>query len=412
MQESVLIPHLFRTEYRKIIAVLCKKFGFEHIASAEDLVSETFLLAAETWGQKGIPQNPAGWLYKVARNKAIDVVRRQKRLAETVPFELAYSAASSVEKEIDLSEQNIEDSQLQMMFAVCHPAISLESQVGLALNLLCGFGVEEIADAFLTNKEVIYKRLARAKEKLRAEQIRIELPMGSQMNLRLEAVLTTLYLLFSEGYYSASQNTPLRQDLCLEALRLNLMLTQNRQTNTPEANALLSLMCFHSSRFEARTGHNGEIILYEDQDTNLWNQELVDQGTYYLNRAARGSKLSRYHLEAAIAYWHTIKSDTAEKWENVLQLYNRLLIQEYSPMAALNRTYALAKARGNAVAIAEAEKLNLDDNHLYHALLGYLYTGFDGEKAYSHLHSALTLARNEADKKMIALKIDKLGPQA
>ena len=408
MQQTELIPHLFRTEYRKIISVLVKKFGLEHIETAEDLVSETFLLAAETWGQKGLPLNPTGWLYTVSKNKAVDFIRRSKLFSDRISNEIKHSTEARYETEIDLSTQNIVDSQLQMMFAICHPAISTEAQIGLSLSLLCGFGVEEIADAFLTNKEVIYKRLARAKEKLRTENVQIELPAPLEIDKRLETVLTTLYLLFSEGYYSVSQNTTLRKDLCLEALRLTLMLTENEQTQTPQAFALLSLMCFHSSRFEARTNQNGEIILYEDQDTNLWNKDLVEKGEHYLNKASTGTKLSKYHLEAAIAYWHTHKTDSIEKWENILQLYNRLLMLGYSEMAALNRTYALSKARGKVEAIAEAEKLDLSTNHLYHSLLGNLYEGIDNTKAISHLSKALKLAKTNADKALIEGKVMRL----
>ncbi|MBL0258037.1 MAG: RNA polymerase subunit sigma [Bacteroidetes bacterium] len=405
MQEQELIPHLFRTEYRKIISVLCKHFGMEHLEMTEDMVSDTFLLAAETWGLKGLPKNPTGWLYTVSKNKILDVLKHDKLFQQKIVPELMHDQTGIIEKEIDWSVQNINDSQLQMMFAICHPCISAEAQIGLALNILCGFGVEEIADAFLSNKETIYKRLARAKEKLKSEKIKIELPAQKEINQRLETVLTTLYLLFSEGYYSTSQNTTLRQELCVEAMRLNLMLIQNQLTNIPSANALMSLMCFHSSRFDARINSNGEIVLYEDQDENLWNRELIQNGEYYLNQASTGKSLSKFHLEAAIAYWHTQKKETKEKWENILQLYNRLLQIEYSPMAALNRTYALSKANGKADAIKEAEKLNLSENHLYHSLLGNLYTGIDNTKAINHLQTALSLAKTSADKSVLASNI-------
>lgn len=408
MQENELIPHLFRTEYRKIVSVLGKLFGIEHIAIAEDIVSDTFLLAAETWGVKGLPPNPTAWLYTVSKNKALDFLEREKLFTSKIASEIKHSAEAAQEIEIDLSSKNINDSQLQMMFAICHPSIPVEAQISLSLNILCGFGAEEIADAFLAGKEAIYKRLARAKEKLRAEKVKIEFPPEAEINNRLETVLTTLYLLFSEGYYSASQNKTLRQDLCVEAMRLNMMLVENEQTNTPFANALLSLMCFHASRFEARTNENGEIILYEDQDPKLWNDELIAEGEYYLNRASTGTRLSKYHLEAAIAYWHTHKSDTHEKWENILQLYNKLLQLEYSPIAALNRTYALSKANGKKEAIVEAEKLNLAGNHLYHSLLGNLYTGEDNKKAIEQLEIALSLAKTSADKKVLADKLQRL----
>lgn len=411
MQEQELIPHLFRTEYRKIVAVLTKLFGIEHIEIAEDMVSDTFLLAAETWGLKGLPQNPTAWLYTVAKNKALDFIRRNKIFTEKVAVALTKEDASAPEIDIDLSNENINDSQLQMMFAICHPSIPAEAQIGLSLSLLCGFGVDEIADAFLSNKETIYKRLSRAKQKLRDEQIRIELPPKGEISRRLQSVLKTIYLLFSEGYYSTSQNTTLRKELCVEAMRLNLMLVDHKQTNTPDANALLSLMCFHSSRFEARTNENGELVLYEDQDEKLWNQELIDKGTYYLYMATKDKVISKYHIEAAIAYWHTHKSDTHEKWESILQLYNKLLLMEYSPVAALNRTYALSKANGKEEAIVEAEKLNLVNDHLYHSLLANLYTGVNDEKVLHHLKTALSLAKTDADKKLITRRIENFEAQ-
>jgi len=408
MEDQELIPHLFRTEYRKIISVLCRLFGFEHIEIAEDIVGDTFLLASETWGIKGLPANPTAWLYIVAKNKAKDVLKHSSIFSQKIAVELRQNAETSEEIEIDLSNKNINNSQLQMMFAVCHPCISTEAQIGLSLNILCGFGVDEIADAFLTNSDTIYKRLARAKEKLRTEKVRIELPGEVEINGRLETVLTTLYLLFSEGYYSTSQNTTLRKELCVEAMRLNVMLTECEQTNTPSANALLSLMCFHSSRFEARTNQNGDLVLYEDQDSSLWSRELIDKGELYLNRSSKGKKLSKYHLEAAIAYWHTKKEDTDEKWENILQLYNRLLQIEYSPIAALNRTYALSKANGKKGAIVEAEKLKLTENHLYHSLLGNLYTDIDNTRASQHFYTAMALAKTNADKTVIAANIARL----
>ena len=408
MNEQELIPHLFRTEYSKIVAVLSKRFGIEYIETAEDIVSDTFLSASETWGLKGLPKNPTAWLYSVSKNKAIDFLRRNKIFTEKVTPAIKPEVITAAEPDIDLSNENINDSQLQMMFAICHPCIAPEAQIGLSLNILCGFGVEEIADAFLTNKETIYKRLARAKEKLRTEKVKIELPLQPDISSRLETVLTTLYLLFSEGYYSTSQNTTLRKDLCLEAMRLNVMLTENESTNTAQANALLALMCFHSSRFEARTDQHGELVLYEEQDESLWNTPLIEKGEYYLNEASTGNRLSRYHVEAAIAYWHTNKKDSTEKWENILQLYNRLLQVEYSPIAALNRTYALAKANGKEEAIIEAEKLDLTGNHLYHSLLGNLYSGLDNSKALEHFQKALNLARSGADKASITKNINKL----
>ncbi|EIE01169.1 RNA polymerase sigma factor [Leptospira licerasiae] len=409
MQSTEILPHLFRNEYTKIVSVLCKHIGFERLEIAEEIASETFLTATETWGIKGNPENPIAWLYAVAKNKAKNYLQRNSVFQNKILPELTKTHTENIESEIDLSPENIYDSQLRMMFAVCHPSISPEAQVGLSLRILCGFGIEEIADAFLTNKETINKRLFRAKEKLREKKIAIQLPEPEAIEDRLDSVLYTIYLLFNEGYYSISQNKTLRKDLCLEAIRLCSMLVENRITDKPQVYALLALMCFHTSRFEARQDENGEQILYQDQNINLWNYDLIAKGEIFLNKAAIGTKLTKYHLEAGIAYWHTRKEDTKEKWENILQLYNRLLQLEYSPIAALNRTYALSKANSKEEAIVEAEKLNIKENHFYFALLGELYLDIDRSKSEQHFRKALSLAKTSHDKISLLKKIDQFS---
>ncbi|WP_415328932.1 RNA polymerase sigma factor [Chryseobacterium sp. MMS23-Vi53] len=408
MQEKALIPNLFRTEYRKIVSVLCSTFGINHIEIAEDIVSDTFLSATESWSINGIPENPTAWLYTVAKNKSKNYFKRDSLFQQKISTEIKYSSNDREEFEIDLSQKNIADSQLAMMFTICNPSISKDSQISLALNLLCGFGTQEIADAFLINKEVVYKRLQRAKEKLKTEGIKIEQPTVSQINTNLQTVLTTLYLLFSEGYYSTSQNTILRQDFCLEAIRLTSLLIENKMTNTPATNALLSLMSFHSSRFNARFNEKGESILYEEQDDKLWDYHLIEKGIEYLNQSASGDFLTKYHLEAAIAFWHTKKQNTDEKWENILQLYNQLLQIEYSPIAALNRTFAFAKVRGKSAAISEAEKLQLTDNPFYFSLLGHLYTDIDDLKAIENYEKALKLSNSSSVSVTLKKYIDQL----
>jgi RNA polymerase sigma-70 factor (ECF subfamily) len=200
----------------------------------------------------------------------------------------------------------------------------------------------------------------------------------------------------------------LREDLCREAMRLTELLLENQKTNKPVVNALYSLMCFHSSRFAARKKDSGEIILYQDQDEALWDHDLITKGIYHLKKASQGTIISKYHIEASIAYWHTIKADTKEKWENILQLYNRLLQIQYSPVAALNRTYALSKTNGKREAIKEAEKLNLTGNHFYFTLLGELYKDIDNKKAKENLQVAYSLAKTNTDRQTIQNKIDRL----
>ncbi|MEJ7644214.1 MAG: sigma-70 family RNA polymerase sigma factor [Chryseolinea sp.] len=397
---------MFRTEFSKISSVLAKRFGLEHIDVAEDISSETFLLALNTWPYQGVPENPQAWLYTVAKNKAKNYLIRDQLFKNKISKAVRASISEADESHIDLSDQNISDSLLQMLFVVCHPAIPAASQVALALRILCGFGIDEIANAFVTNKETINKRLVRAKEKLRNEKVKIEIPSVADINSRLESVLRTLYLLFNEGYYSESKDTILQKDLCLEAMRLTQLLIENEKINSPPVMALYALMCFHSSRFPARVDRQGQTVLYDDQNQELWDFELITRGAYYMNVASKGDHLSRYHLEAGIAYWHTVKESTKEKWESILQLYNQLLQIDYSPIAALNRTFALAKTNGKEEAIQEAEKLKLTDNHYYFTLLGELYREIDPEKSNANFELALSLAKSDAERTLLKMKLD------
>lgn len=408
-QQADFLKQLFQQEFARMVAVISRQFGLQHIEIAEDIVSDTFLQAAETWGMKGLPANPAAWLYAVARQKTLYHFRRNKILEQKVlPAMAAGQEKEQAMEEPDFSGQNIRDSQLQMLFAVCNPAIAGEAQIGLALRILCGFGIDEIAAAFLTNKETINKRLFRAKEKLREGNIKMELPPEKELPQRLDNVLHVIYLLFNEGYYSKTQNEVLRKDLCMEALRLGSTLIDFSGTNQPKTNALMALMCYHASRFGARVDNTGHPILYEQQDEALWDQKLIRQGDQFLHLSARGPELSSYHLEAGIAQWHCQKEDTQEKWDNILQLYDLLLLTNYSPGVALNRVFALYKAKGREAALAEAALLDLPDNHFYFILLGELYTPIDPEKAKAHLQKAWLLAKTETDKETIRGKIERL----
>jgi RNA polymerase sigma factor (sigma-70 family) len=402
-----LLPHLFRVEYSKMTAVLCRLFGLKHIEIAEDIASETFLKATEIWSIKGLPENPTAWLYAVAKNKTKDYLKRSAFFEQVITPEIKPEEIQNVEPFIDFTKQNISDSQLAMIFAVCNPVNSDESQICLALQILCGFSIEEIASAFLSNKETIKKRLLRARENLRKENFSLQNLNTFEIKARLDTALTVLYLFFSEGYFSKSNNSLIRKDLCAEAIRLTLILNENSQTGTAKTNALLALMCFQSSRLDARINEMEEVVLFDEQDKNLWNKELIDRGNYYLVKACSGNEVSKYHLEARIAYWHSTSTDV-KKWENVLELYNILLQLEYSPIAALNRTFAFSKVYGKKNAIAEAEKLALTDNLFYHSLLGNLYTGNDNRKAIQHFRTALQLTKSISDKATIIKNIDRL----
>ncbi len=420
MDQSNLIPQLYRQEFSKMVALICSRFGIEQIDAAEDMVSETFLAAAETWGLKGVPDNPVGWLYRVARNNTLNGLRHDRVFRQKVKGELIKGSPSSVQPELDISPERIMDSQLQMMFAVCHPSIPVEAQVSLALRILCGFTIEEIAKALLTTKANINKRLYRAKEKLRSGGVTLTLPDQSGLDVRLDAVLLTLYLLFNEGYYSASPDRVLRKDLCLEAVRLTYLLAEHGErlgrrvregvgAIRADVYSLLALMCFQASRLDARVDEAGGLVLYERQDSGLWNTELINRGNSFFIKACDAGVLSRYHLEAAIAWWHTQQGDGREKWENILMLYNRLLVQAYSPVAALNRAYAYSRVYGKEAAIPEAEGLELVGNLFYHSLLGELYKGVDEGKAVGHFGQAIELASTEAERVVLKEKMESCG---
>lgn len=400
---------IFQQEFAKMVAVISNLFGLQYIELAEDIVSETFLTASETWGINGIPENPRAWLYTVAKHKTLHHLRRQKIFQSKVLPALKTDQHDIQMPEPDFSPEHIRDSQLRMLFALCNPLIASEAQIGLALRILCGFGIDEIAEAFLSNKDAINKRLFRAKEKIRSEKIDLEFPSEAQLPKRLENVLHIIYLLFNEGYYSKTQDRILQKDLCLEAMRLGTMLTEYPPTNLPPTNALMALMCFHASRFEARQAGD-DLILYEQQDESLWDPGLIHTGIHYLELATTGQQVTTFHQEARIASLHCIKTNTPEKWDQILQLYDALLDIRFSPAAALNRVYALYKVKGplEALEAVQSLQLQLPKNHFYHLLLGELYSTIEPSTALVHYQEALVLAKTQPEKKGIWEKIHKL----
>jgi len=407
MQQDELIPHLFRTEYSKIVAVLYHSYCLKEIETAEDIASETFLKATEIWSIKGVPENPIAWLYTVAKNKLKDYFKHNNIFEKQIKGTLRISDIEP-EHGFEFSKQNITDSQLAMIFSVCNPSNSTESQICLALQILCGFSVEEIANAFLTKSETVKKRLHRARVNLRNGNFQISTLGEVKIKERLAAVLKTLYLLFNEGYFSKTSSQLIRKDLCLEALRLTFILTENSITNTTETNALLALMCYQSSRLDARTDDNGEVVLLADQDRSLWDQELIDKGNHYLVTAYESNGFSKYHLEATIAYWHTTPTDT-NKWDHILQLYNQLLLIEYSPITALNRTFAFAMVHGNEKGIQEAGRLGLNSNSQYYSLLAYLYSDTDMDKSIHYYEQAIKFTKSSNEIQAFTREIKRLS---
>jgi RNA polymerase sigma factor (sigma-70 family) len=406
-----MVDHLFRHEAGKMVAVLTRVFGFPNIEAAEDIVHDTMIRALETWKFGKVPANPQAWLYKAAKNRAIDILRREKLKYKiendiSVLLKSEYTLAPTLNEMF--SEDEIKDSQLRMMFACCHPSISQEAQVTLILKTLCGLSVKEIGNAFLTNEETIQKRLYRTKEKIREEKISLNYPSVSEMPERTETVLKTLYLLFNEGYNSSHPVKLIREDLCEEAMRLNILLTENPKTDLPQTNALLALMCYQVSRFNTRLDDKGLIILLKDQDRKMWNRFLIDRGNEYLTRAAREENFHDYHLEAGIAAIHANSPSYEEtNWKLILNLYDNLLQRTNSPIVALNRCVVLGEVEGYQAAIKELERMNqLNENSYYNASLGEMHLkNGNKEKAKQYFINALALTSSSAEAELIRRKL-------
>lgn len=413
IQDSIqqTVDHLFRHESGKMIAVLSKLLGLENLHTAEDLVQDTLLQALTTWSYKGLPCNPSAWLYRVARNKAIDLLRKEKTLRQLQPdlqhqVQSEYALAGTVYHLFE--EEEIKDSQLRMMFACCHPSIPVDSQIALILKTLCGLSVSEIAKAFLKEEDSIAKRIYRAKEKIKAENIQLELPPTSQLPERLDAVLHSLYLLFNEGYNSSHPNQLIREDLCEEAIRLAYLLTQNKATNLSRTNALIALFCFQASRLGARLDDKGNIILLKYQDRSNWYRPLIHQGNYFLEKATE-KETSVYHLEAAIAWLHATAPDFAStNWKGIYHLYSILHEHHPSTFVAVNKAIAAAYAVDATAAINELLAIKgLENYYLYHTALGEIYfMEKQVEKALFHLTKAKQLTNSLSEKQLIQQKLD------
>ncbi len=410
-QVNQQIGHLFRHEAGKMAAVLTRLLGFQRLDLAQDIVQDTLLKAMSVWKLKGIPENPSAWLYTVAKRKAIDWLRQQK-LHESIHAEISLALQSEWTLSPTVNqlflENEIEDSQLRMIFACCHPSISYESQIALTLKTLCGLSISEIAQSFLTNDETITKRLYRAREKIREEKISLDAPAPATLPGRLDAVLHTLYLLFNEGYNSSHPDLLIRTDLCEEAIRMCLLLTRNVLTDLPRTRALLALMCFQASRGDSRLNSDGSIILLKDQDRSLWHKDLIAKGKYYLELSAEGDIVSEYHLEAMIASCHAdATSFENTNWKIIYGLYTALLEIKPSPVVEMNKAIALAYLDSFPRGLEALKKINgLDHSHLYHSALGDFYFEMGNKsEACHHYHQAEQLTHSNTDKQLLHHKI-------
>lgn len=402
-----LAEHFFRHEYARMVAVITKYFGPERMNMAEDVVQETLLEAIKSWEFQGIPNNPSAWLYKVAKNKTLNILQRDSR-HRPLQTEEDHEAASSSDL---FNNEHIEDDQLKMMFVCCHPSINQESQIALILKTLCGLSIGEIAKAFLSSNYTINKRLVRARTNLRDSRIEFELPQsGSELESRLESVLKTVYLLFSEGYSASKGPDIIRYELCLEAIRLSEFLMQNDLfKNNHRVNGLLALMYLNASRFNGRVDKEGEILDMAHQDRSQWNQTLINKGLKRLEHVPKQGNPNIYAVMATISAYHcTAPSFEETRWNDILGLYDALVLLDTSPMVKLNRCIALAKAQNPETAIQQLLELSndssLENYHLFHTTLGTLYLETE---EYTKAHSSFSKALKKTEMKLERSYIDR-----
>jgi RNA polymerase sigma factor (sigma-70 family) len=393
-----LVDHLFRREAGKMVAMLTHVFGLEHLQVAEDAMQEALLTALRTWGLGGVPRNPSAWLMRVAKNRALDIVRREtnfrsKEKELTVFFEQRReSAADSVR-----FDEEIRDDQLRLIFACCHPDLPPEAQVALTLKTLCGFGEREIAAAFLTSGAAIAKRLVRARQRIREAPITLDIPAGPKLAARLDAVLQTLYLLFNEGYKASHGDDLVRMELCDEAIRLAGILVDHPVGDRPKTHALLALMLLNAARLSARADAEGNMLLLAEQDRGLWNRAIIARGMGHLNQSAAGKEISEFHLQAGIAYCHCAAlTYEATDWRRILLLYDMLTEIDRSPVVALNRAVVISNVQGPEAALDAIGAISLHESlsgyYLYHAVVAHLrYTVGDFKTAAIGFRRAIEL---------------------
>ena len=408
-----VVDHLFRYQAGQVVASLTRIFGAEHLDLVEDVVQDTLIKALRVWPFRGIPDNPAGWIMRTAKNGALDVLRREKSLRDKQEeiARLPEYSPTRVEEHGDWNEQELGDDQLGMMFMCCHPALSRPARVALTLKTLGGFGVPEIARAFLVEETTIAQRLVRAKRTLREMKVQFEMPESEQLPARLDSVLEVLYLLFNEGYSAHQGEDLIRQDLCEEAVRLTYILAKHPAGDTPKVHALLALMLLQASRLPARTDDDGEILLLQEQDRSLWDRSLIKMGLVELSRSAEGDRISEYHLQAGIACYHACAASYEETdWPGILVQYDDLMEVAPSPVVALNRAVVLAKVYGPKVGLRELERVysmpGMEHYYLFHATRAELCRqSGDTPGAVLAYRSALDLATTAPEQRLLARKL-------
>jgi RNA polymerase sigma-70 factor (ECF subfamily) len=409
---GTLVDHLFRSRAGQMVSYLTRLLGPEHLDLAEEVTQEALLRALQHWPYTGIPQNPAGWLFRVARNAALDAVRHRtltgEKSAELAAEHLRTTGASTAD-DAELEEQ-LRDDELRMVLMCCHPALAQDARVALSLKTVGGFSAREIARAFLADEATVAQRLVRAKRQIRQSGIRFELPVGEDLIARMDSALEVVYLMFNEGYAAQSGEDLVRHDLCGEALRLGRLLATS-SVGTPQAHALVALMAFQAARLPARVDAAGEIVLLEDQDRNQWDRNLIALGFHHFNLCAEGTDVTSYHVQAAIAATHARAQDGyAPDWKLILELYDQLIDLSPSPIVELNRVVVVAKVNGPEAALAElrplADNRSLRNYYLLPAVQGQLLLDIEDKTGASQcFRQALDRPCSEPERRFLQRKL-------
>ena len=399
-----------------MISVIARIIGYDKVDEAEDIVQDTLLKAMQTWSIKGVPDNPEAWLYSVAKNKAIDEIRKNKNKVkyESEVSCLLYTDMSLIPT-IDkmFLDNEIEDSQLRMIFACCHPSMAIEYQIALVLKILAGFSSKEISRALLTNEETTNKRIYRAKKKLAEKNKELSVPIGEQAEERIHSVNRVIYLIFNEGYNATTGDRILREDLCFEALRLAELLTTNQRFRNDYTTSLLALIKCHLSRNKARFDSENNLVTLDKQDRRLWDREMMESAFIDMQKV-KIRTTNKYFLEASISATHCV-GPSIEKtdWAMIVSLYDSLYRLEQSPYILLNKFIAISyyKSIGEAITLMKGIT-ELENYYLFHSTLSHLYKR-DGnmEMAIKSLEKAVTLTENKQEIEHLRGKIEKLKKQ-
>jgi RNA polymerase sigma factor (sigma-70 family) len=397
-QEQQAADKLYKTHFGKMVTAMLQLSRDIDLETAEDLVQDAFYAALTTWNHNGIPKNPAGWMYTVCRNNAINALKRNKTFKN--PFEEDHA----IEGEAEPDENIFDDKKMQLLFACAHPRLSAKMQVVITLKYVVNLRTESIAKALGMTVDGIDKTLARARERIRMENIFLKEPTSEQLKTRLTVVHKIIYLIFNEGYKPGSGKEIVRQELCEESLIMTKCLLDNHICNN-DTTALYALLLLNAARLDARLMPNGEISDLEEQDRDLWNDDLIALGSYYLYQSKRDN-ISSYHYEAAIAYLHCHAKGFADTdWATIEQLYSRLLQNNPNPFIELNYGIALYYASKKQKAfevLHELQRSFLDKSYLLHAALGKLYLlESEFNKSDLHLTKALCLTNFKAEKEFV-----------